>query len=476
MRYAQLASSVPALLAGLLLSTDARPASRVMLETPFGEVEIELFDEQAPQTVANFLNYVNDGDYRNSFIHRSVPGFVIQGGGYTYVDGVVDTIPTDPPVPNEPGISNLRGTVAMAKLSGDPDSATSQWYINLDDNSADLDSANGGFTVFGQVIGEGMQIVDQIAELEIWNAGSPFNSLPLIDYPGTGDITDQHLVMVDLSEVSSSVLNAGHSGAWYNPSTPGQGVLVEVDEGQQFLFASWFTFTPGGSGSGAEQHWLTAQGSYSGDAADLLVYETLGGEFDDPQDVTTEAVGQATLRFSDCANGELSYVLDHWGLQGVIPLERAIPASDSICQQRSEQVTQAVDINGGMDGAWFDPETAGQGILFDVEPDASGSGFMFAAWFTFGQQTTSGQRWLTAQGTFEGSAADLEVFETTGGVFDDPAETLTEAVGVMRVEFSDCGHARLSYGIDEGALEGLIELERALPQGSEMCEELDAQN
>ncbi len=114
-------------------------------------MEIDLFEEETPETVANFLNYVNDGDYANTFIHRSVAGFVIQGGGFTFIDGERQSVPTDPPVVNEPGISNLRGTIAMAKLSGDPNSATSQWFINLADNAENLDGQNGGFTVFGQV-------------------------------------------------------------------------------------------------------------------------------------------------------------------------------------------------------------------------------------------------------------------------------------------------------------------------------------
>jgi len=84
-------------------------ATEVTLSTPLGDVDIELFDEQAPQTVANFLNYVNDGDYDDSFIHRSVPGFVVQGGGYTFDGESPVAIPVDPPVINEPGISNTRG-------------------------------------------------------------------------------------------------------------------------------------------------------------------------------------------------------------------------------------------------------------------------------------------------------------------------------------------------------------------------------
>jgi len=144
-------------------------ATNVIMETPLGDIEIELFDEVAPGTVENFLNYVNDGDYENSFVHRSVPGFVIQGGGFNFEAGLQGTVPTDPPIQNEFNRSNVRGTVAMAKLGGDPDSATSQWFINLADNSASLDGGDGQgggfFTVFGQVVGDGMEVADAIAAL-----------------------------------------------------------------------------------------------------------------------------------------------------------------------------------------------------------------------------------------------------------------------------------------------------------------------
>jgi peptidyl-prolyl cis-trans isomerase A (cyclophilin A) len=167
------------------------------METSFGNIDIELLDSVAPRTVANFMKYVNDGDFTNSFIHRSVPGFVIQGGGFTFVNGEVADVPTDPPVTNEFSRSNLRGTIAMAKLGGDPNSATSQWFFNLANNSASLDSQNGGFTVFGQVIGSGMNVVDAIAALPVWNAGTAFTELPLIGFSGIGNIRQENLVLIE---------------------------------------------------------------------------------------------------------------------------------------------------------------------------------------------------------------------------------------------------------------------------------------
>ena len=139
-------------------------ASFVSMQTVLGDINIEIFDDVAPNTAANFLNYVNDGDYNNSFFHRSVPGFVLQGGGFRYNSNAYSYVPTDPSIANEFSLSNIRGTIAMAKFGSDPDSATSQWFFNLGDNSANLDIQNGGFTVFGRVV-EGMDVVDSIARV-----------------------------------------------------------------------------------------------------------------------------------------------------------------------------------------------------------------------------------------------------------------------------------------------------------------------
>ncbi|MBL4574913.1 MAG: peptidylprolyl isomerase, partial [Opitutaceae bacterium] len=127
----------------------------VQFETSLGSFNIEMLTNDAPLNVANFLSYVDLADYDNSIIHRLIAGFVVQGGGY-YVD--LNTIPIAPPIVNEFSLSNTRGTLAMAKLSGFPDSATSQWFINLSDNgqSQGLDTQDGGYTVFAKVIGSGM--------------------------------------------------------------------------------------------------------------------------------------------------------------------------------------------------------------------------------------------------------------------------------------------------------------------------------
>lgn len=133
----------------------------VVMETSYGALTIALDNRKAPQTVANFLSYVKDGSYDGSLFHRVIPGFVVQGGGY---DANFQQLATRAPVVNESrdGLSNRRGTIAMARTQ-DPDSATRQFYFNLQDNLS-LDAGMGaGYTVFGTVV-KGMEVLDKIAQ------------------------------------------------------------------------------------------------------------------------------------------------------------------------------------------------------------------------------------------------------------------------------------------------------------------------
>lgn len=139
-------------------------ATVVEMQTSQGTIKIDLFDQQAPKTVANFLKYIQSDAYNQTVIHRSVDDFIIQGGGFTYDEGF-KAITTSAAVQNEPELSNVKGTIAMAKLGSNENSATSQWFFNLKDNSANLDIQNGGFTVFGQISTDSFAVLDTIAEL-----------------------------------------------------------------------------------------------------------------------------------------------------------------------------------------------------------------------------------------------------------------------------------------------------------------------
>ncbi|NQT86591.1 peptidylprolyl isomerase, partial [bacterium] len=151
----------------------------VDLDTALGHIYLELADGDTPLNVANFLNYVNDGDFDNTVFNRLEQGFALHGGSY----GAWSPIPTDSPVVDEPGISNTRGTIGMNHNdAGDADSATTSWYINLDDNSAYLDAYQGGLTVFGRVILNGMDVVDAWSVVPTRDFGGIWDQLPLLDY------------------------------------------------------------------------------------------------------------------------------------------------------------------------------------------------------------------------------------------------------------------------------------------------------
>ena len=191
-----------ALLSVVALTPQVSNATVVEFQTVLGNFEVNLYDNSTPQTVLNFLDYVNNGAFTNSIIHRSVPGFVIQGGGFTY-DLALGSVPENPPVINEPVFANVRGTIAMAKLGGDPNSATSQWFFNLADNTANLDGQNGGFTAFGEVVGDGMDVVDAIAALPRFNFSGAFTDLPLRDFS-----LDDFQNNVDPDETNYAIITA----------------------------------------------------------------------------------------------------------------------------------------------------------------------------------------------------------------------------------------------------------------------------
>lgn len=147
--------------------TDVEAESAVRVNTTLGNMDFILFDTATPATVTNFMNYVNAGKYTDVVFHRSIAGFVIQGGGFKGTGNSINftSVVTNPTLVNEPGIANELGTISMAKLGGDPNSATSQFFVSLGDNRANLDYQNGGFTVFGRVAGNGMAVAQSISTL-----------------------------------------------------------------------------------------------------------------------------------------------------------------------------------------------------------------------------------------------------------------------------------------------------------------------
>jgi cyclophilin family peptidyl-prolyl cis-trans isomerase len=161
---------ISAFVLGILAAVPALAAKpQVELDTTAGTITLELYPDAAPKTVENFLQYVRDGHYSGTQFHRVIKGFMVQGGGY---DANFWEKPTRAPIPIEAeasakaGLSNVPGTVAMAR-TGNPNSATSQFFINVGDNKRlDFRSPNAqgyGYTVFGKVV-SGMDVVNRIAD------------------------------------------------------------------------------------------------------------------------------------------------------------------------------------------------------------------------------------------------------------------------------------------------------------------------
>ncbi|MEN1682183.1 MAG: peptidylprolyl isomerase [Planctomycetota bacterium] len=188
-----------------LLTGSAAASTIISINTTEGPIFVRLFDEVTPNSVDNFLSYAEPGRYESTFIHRSPPGFVIQGGGFRMTDSIFDAegivTEADVPIGDEPGLTNVRGTLAFAKNSL---GATSQWFFSIGDNSF-LDAQD--FTVFGRVIVGTMVFVDNINLLELVDAGvaenSPgedFDELPIRTSLSTvqenGDVTPDDAVMV----------------------------------------------------------------------------------------------------------------------------------------------------------------------------------------------------------------------------------------------------------------------------------------
>ncbi|MFM9091895.1 MAG: peptidylprolyl isomerase, partial [Verrucomicrobiota bacterium] len=187
----------------------------VQFDTSLGRFNVELRSDAAPRHAANFLAYVQAGTYAGTFIHRSAAleagGIsIVQGGGFRSTGGSnVAAVTSLAPVALEYGLPNARGTLAAARTS-DLNSATSQWYFNVRDNSTVLGPANGGgYSVFGRVLGGGMTVVDRIAALPVTNAGGVFSDLPVRDFTG-GTPTAANFVLVN--GVTPATVYPGGSG------------------------------------------------------------------------------------------------------------------------------------------------------------------------------------------------------------------------------------------------------------------------
>ncbi len=261
-------------------------------DTPlFGAYDVALFEGRTPLTAANFRGYADRGDYTDSFIHRSISAAssglgVVQGGGFS----LTGFVPSVAAVVNEPGLSNTVGTIAVAKQGGDPDSGTNQWFFNTADNSVALDTPanNGGFTVFGEVLYDGMDIVGLdgqpggIAGLTVWNGSSiysAFTHLPLSDdYDGSRPVGDDDFVTFSsISQVTGQTYQVLGSSdpSLVTGAFTGSSLSLDVADGA--------------TGS-ADLTIRTTDGAGQWFDSVLQVAVSLPGDFDDDGDVDTDDV------------------------------------------------------------------------------------------------------------------------------------------------------------------------------------------
>ncbi|HEY6940915.1 plastocyanin/azurin family copper-binding protein [Dokdonella sp.] len=263
----------------------------------------------------------------------------------------------------------------------------------------------------------------------------------------------------------------GLAGSWANAATESQGLVVDVfpdlqSAGSGLLFGGWFTFDTHVAGG---LRWYTVQGEVTDeDTATMAIYQTLGGRFDSAQPTSTRVVGEVSLHVDDCSHATLDYAFsDGSGRHGTIPLTRLL--GNVACTPTGS--TPGNPGNYLLGGIWTDPSTSGQGLVFDVNAN---QGVLFAAWYTYLADAAAdagapAQHWYTLQAAVEpgfSTVDDVGIYESTGGVFDQHADTVTTRVGTARLVFASCTSLTMSYAFTAGphaGLSGTLDLGRLAP-------------
>ena len=289
----------------------------------------------------------------------------------------------------------------------------------------------------GYVVGNGYDLATGLGSIDVANLLTQWNNTTPVVFN-----LNQH----------------GLTGSWYDANTAGQGFVIETypdlkGTGQGYLAAGWYTFDVSGAGG---QRWYTVQGDAISGAANvpLKIYAATGGNFNAPPAITASQVGTATLSFSDCTHASLSFNFND-GRSGTIALTRI--DSNVTCTSAGDSGTAS---NYLLSGAWYDKTTSGQGFVLDVNPKNT----LFAAsWYTYAPNGSSigggaSERWYTIQdnafapGTV--SKGGLNIYETTGGVFNSGKVSAGPPVGTATVTFVSCSVLNLSYNFTGGTNAG----------------------
>jgi hypothetical protein len=306
--------------------------------------------------------------------------------------------------------------------------------------------------------------------------GSRFVAITDVNDDGKFDLVVAAAVLLNTTGAPGINLDQhGITGSWFNPATGGQGLEIELypdlgGAGRGLLFGGWFTYSAYAEPYGGQRWYALEGGINSSDATTQLgIYAGRGGNFDAPPVIQATQVGSATLRFTDCNNGLLSYFLDD-GRLGTIPLTRL--TANITCSPTGDDDTAASSYL--LSGSWFDVDTGGQGLVFDVNPAQN---VFFAAWYTYasnGQQIGGfgSGRWYTIQAPFApGTTAisDVPIYTDANGIFNDPTKPKPAKVGAVSITFQSCSQATLVYAFDLGfdisnnGMTGTINLTRTGP-------------
>jgi len=275
-----------------------------------------------------------------------------------------------------------------------------------------------------------------------------------------GDANFDHIELGPTGTVPGfvDVNQEGLSGTWFNPPTSGQGMQFtfspdDSTPGVGTVFGTWYTFDTT-AGDESAQRWYTMQAALTtAESVEFPIYQNTGGNFDSPPVTTVRAGSTGSLAFDSCTSGTFTYAFDD-GRTGTIPLTRAMPNVN--CVETGTPTIAASDF--GFSGTYYDPATAGQGMVVEINPD---NAYAFVGWYTYalaGQTSgAAGQRWITAQApyTVGSGTVDLTLYDTTGGTFDSDATAVTTVpIGTATLTFTSCTTATFDYTISAGELAG----------------------
>lgn len=279
-------------------------------------------------------------------------------------------------------------------------------------------------------------------------------------------------------------------GVWFDPLVPGHGLFLSREASAGILFGAVFSHARTGGNAGASNRWFTIQGDLpeKGEAAVLELFDTSGGRFTAGGGTSTRRIGEARVELIDCDRLQLELGFDEGefaDLSSPRLMQRLLPRTEA-CELQTATSEQpqtlppdwpsdgSADFDRRIRGPWFNPATAGQGLMVDLLPPTGDGGVLSAAWFTFPPepQADAPQRWFTLQGPFgaDDQSASLVIYRTTGGRLDALPTSNTRRVGEASLTFASCDEATLTFRFDDAeaaaefsGLEGSIPLQRIAP-------------